>query len=363
MASTYETSPPPPAAVRTENRFDEPDHIEVDYRRDDRGELRRRVSWGAIFAGTAIAISLVLLLTLLGVGIGTATIDPAPSGDGSPGLGGLATGSGIWLIVSQLFALLIGGIVAARLAGVPLKGDSMLHGMAVWALATVATFWLATTAIGTIAGGTASLLGKAGGGLTSVVQAVVPDDLTLDSLIPNIDTSDLPPEMQQAIREKGLTPDEVQAETKDMVASVISPQERQRALDIVKAAATDAITDPGTAGTDVSAAADQLFGGPDAVISDEDLEQLKSQMSSRFGISEQQSQETIDKWQAQTQEAIDGAKQKADEVKLKAQQAAETAASAVSSAAFLAFVASLLGLIAAVIGGLIGRPKDSLSRA
>ena len=364
MASTYDTSPPPPAAVRTENRYDRPDHVEVhrDAHRDGRfTEVHKRVSWGAIFAGAVVGVSLLLLFTLLGVGVGSATIDPAPGGDGSPRLASIATGSGIWLIVTQLFALLIGGIVAAKLAGSPNKGDSALHGMAVWAVATLATFWIATTAVGNVAGGAATILGKAGSGLTSAAQAVVPDDLSFESLIPNISVSDLPPEVQETVRQQGLTPDQIQTQTQQMAASVVSPQERQRALDIIRGAATDAIANPGDAGAEASSAVDQLFAGPDAVISDEDREQLKNELSSRFGVSEQQAQQTLDNWENQAQQAVSAAEEQANQLRVEAQRVGEQAASAVSGAAFLAFLASVLGLIAAVIGGLIGRPKDELS--
>ncbi len=366
MASTYDTSPPPPAAVRTESRYDRPDHVEVhrDGRDDNRfSELHRRVSWGAIFAGSVVGISLLLLFTLLGVGVGSATLDPAPGGDGSPGLASLATSSGIWLVVTQLFALLIGGIVAAKLAGSPDKGDSALHGMAVWAVATLATFWIATTAVGTVAGGAATILGKAGSGLSSAAEAAIPDDLTFESLIPNIEASDLPPEVQRAVEQRGLTPEQIRTQAEQTLASVVGPQERRRALDIIRGAATDAITNPGDAGAEASSAVDQLFGGPDAVISDEDREQLQGELASRFGVSEQEAQQTLDNWEANARDAVNAAEEQANQLRVDAQQAAEQAASAVSGAAFLAFVASVLGLIAAVIGGLIGRPKDEISDA
>jgi len=38
-----------------------------------------KVSWGAIFAGVAIALAVQFLLNLLGVGIGAAVLDPATS--------------------------------------------------------------------------------------------------------------------------------------------------------------------------------------------------------------------------------------------------------------------------------------------
>jgi len=319
----------------------------------------KRVSWGAIFAGAVIGIATLLLLTLLGLGIGTATLDPAPGGDGTPGAGALASGSGIWLVGSQLVALLVGGYVAGRLAGVPRKQGSVLHGAAVWAVATLAMFWLATTAVGNIAGGTASLLGKAGGAVGSSVQAALPDDLSVESLIPNIGMNDLPPEVRQTMRERDLAPQDIRAEIEGIASTVVGPQERDRALQIARSTASDVVSSPGDAAQDVTSMVDQLFAGPDAVISDEDREQLKGEVAARFDISEAEAQRTVDRWQARANEAVATIEQNVVQAQARAAEAAQTAAESVSTAAFLAFVASLVGLIAAAVGGLLGRPKHA----
>ena len=352
-----------PATGRTATVRHGADRIDVHHDRAGTtpSNLVRRVSWGAIFAGAAIGVATLLLLTLLGLGIGTATLDPAPGGDGTPGAGALASGSGIWLVVSQLVALLVGGYVAGRLAGVPKKQGSLLHGVAVWAVTTIAMFWLATTAIGNVAGGAASMLSSAGGGIASATQAVVPDDLAFEDLVPNVEMSDLPPEVRQTMREEGLTPEDVRTEAADMARSVVGPEERSRALDILRSTATDVLQSPGDASQDVSAAADQLFAGPDAVISDEDRDQLTSELSSRFGVSEREAQQTIERWQARATETVNAAERNLAQARDQAAQAAQSAAEGVSTAAFLAFVASLLGLIAAAVGGLLGRPKDELA--
>src|SRR5690606_15487636 len=72
---------------------------------------RRRISWGAIFAGTVAALSVQLLLTLLGLSIGMWAVDPSA---GQQGFQGLGIGAAIWALVSFIIALYVGGWIAGR---------------------------------------------------------------------------------------------------------------------------------------------------------------------------------------------------------------------------------------------------------
>lgn len=118
---------------------------------------RRRISWGAIFAGTLVAIAVQLLLTLLGLAIGAWVIEPAA---GAQGMQGLGIGAAIWALVSFIIALFAGGWVAGRMAGLGSKLDGLLEGVIVWGAVTVLTFFMLTTAIGRIVGGAAGLAGN-----------------------------------------------------------------------------------------------------------------------------------------------------------------------------------------------------------
>ena len=323
--------------------------------RTDAPPMPRRVSWGAIFAGTVIGLAIMLLLTLLGVGIGAATIDPL-QGDSA---GGIATGSVIFFAVVQLLSLLIGGYAAARLAGVPLKQGSMLHGVAVWALATFATFWLATTAVGTLVSGVASTVSSASQGVASAAQAAVPNDLSLSDLsAPNIDMQDLPQSVRSALEQRGLTIDEARQETRAALQDIVGQQERSRAADVATETAQDIVSSPGDAGSDIDAMVDKLFGGSNAVLSEEDKQQALTEMNERLGISEQEAEQVLNQAQEQVQQTTAEAEAALEKAQTQAAEAADTASSALSAAALGAFAASLLGLIAAVIGALIGRPKD-----
>ncbi|WP_207482380.1 hypothetical protein [Arenibaculum pallidiluteum] len=133
----------------------------------------RRVSWGALFAGVVLALALQLLLSLLGVGVGLSTIDPTQAG-GTPAASSLGIGAGIWWTLSYMVSLAAGGYVAARLAGVVVKGDGMIHGVLTWALALMVSAYLLTSALGTVASRTAGMLGSVAGTATEALQQAAP---------------------------------------------------------------------------------------------------------------------------------------------------------------------------------------------
>ena len=118
----------------------------------------RRVSWGAIFAGLAVALVLEIVLSVLGVAIGASTIEPLRPGQAAKGYG---IGTAIWFGVSSILALFAGACVAGRLSGGPRRTDGLLHGVATWATATLLSVFLLTTTVGSLIGGTAALLARA----------------------------------------------------------------------------------------------------------------------------------------------------------------------------------------------------------
>src|SRR5256714_12650325 len=87
-----------------------------------------RISWGAIFAGAIIALATQLLLTLIGTAVGLATLNPATGQN--PSSTTLGIGAVIWLVISSLLSLFLGGYVAGRLGG---TFNGWLHGLATWA--------------------------------------------------------------------------------------------------------------------------------------------------------------------------------------------------------------------------------------
>jgi predicted phage tail protein len=111
-----------------------------------------RISWGAVFAGAIIALATQIVLALIGMAIGLATLNPA-TGD-SPSGTALGAGAAIWLVVSSLVSLFIGGYIAARLAG---RFNGWLHGLVTWGTLTLLSLILLTTAAGQLIGAASGL--------------------------------------------------------------------------------------------------------------------------------------------------------------------------------------------------------------
>ncbi len=321
-----------------------------------------RISWGAVFAGAAVALAAMLLLSTLGVGIGAATIDPLM--DKNP-VSGVPAGSAIYLVIVQLVALAIGGYVAARLAGIPRVIGSALHGVVVWAVASLAMVWLATTAIGGLVSGSVSMLSAAANGAARATAALIPDDLQLpDMSVSDIRMNDLPPSIQSALRKQGITKENLKTQARQMFRNVISQQEQASARAATIATARDIIANPSDAMAEVDQLIDRLFGGPGAVLSEEDLKQALNVMQTRFGITQAEAEKIYNRWAERVKSAAAEVDAALSSAKKQSLEAASTAASVVSKVAFATFFASLLGLLAAGAAAAWGRPKDLIgSRA
>jgi hypothetical protein len=132
----------------------------------------RRISWGSIFAGVAVALVLQLLFALLGLSIGLAQVNPT---QGEIPAAGLGIGAGIWWTLTSLISLFFGGWAAGRLAGVPRKFDGALHGILSWSLATFLTIFFLGSALGSIIGGGFSMVRSGLSGATQAASALKPE--------------------------------------------------------------------------------------------------------------------------------------------------------------------------------------------
>jgi hypothetical protein len=113
---------------------------------DETARLRAAgaVSWGAILVGATVAVALTLVLFVLGVGIGFLGDNPKTS----------AILVAIWLIVTQWLSAGVGGFLTGRLRHRWLATHEhevffrdTAHGLAMWAVATVAVALVGTGAM------------------------------------------------------------------------------------------------------------------------------------------------------------------------------------------------------------------------
>ena len=322
------------------------------------GEHMRRVSWGAIFAGTAIAMALMVFFTTLGLGIGAASVDPLY--DQNP-LSGIGVGGAIYLIVTQLISLFVGGWVASRLAGVPRELPALIHGAAVWALSTLVLAWLAMSGAGAAFGAAGTILSNSAQAAVSAGRAVLPEDLSLPSpgqVASGVSMEDLPPEVRSALREQGLTIEQVREEARGALRDVVSRQEQQAAVQEAQETAASAVRSPGDLPQDVNRLIDDLFGGQGAVLSEEDRQEALATLEERLGVSPEEAEAFLATAEERAQEAAAQVEQSVEAARQQATEAAQAASAAVSRAALALSLASILGLIAALGGGHVGRPDD-----
>ena len=296
--------------------------------------LLKRVSWGAILAGSAVALGILVLMGLLGLAIGIGSINP---GQEQNPMSGLGTGTVIWWVISSLVALFIGGRVAGQLAGFPSRTTALLHGLTVWALATFVSAWLASTAVSSIVGGAMSLISGAASRVGSVVGAVAPDSL------PEADTQRLADQARQEVedltQQAGLTQADANA-----------------AQQVVEDTARDIVTSPGDIGQDIDTMIDQLFRGEGAVVSPAERDRLVAAVAERAGVTPAEAERTVDAWVAQTRDV-------SADVSQAIERGADDVTDTISAVAWGAFFTSLASMIAAIVGAATGAPKEPFMRA
>ncbi len=274
--------------------------------RDDNPYLNaafNKVSWGAVFAGVAVALVVQLLLNLLGAGIGAAVIDPASNDN--PSATTLSVSTAVWFVVSGIIAAFIGGYVSSRLSGRPVRSTGALHGITSWAVTTLVVIYLLTTSVGALVGGVFSGLG----GIVSSAGSTVATAAT--TAAPALATATDPMAgIEQNIRDASGGNDPAAL--------------RDAAVASMRAALTG----------DQAKAEEARNRAADAI--------AKAQ-----NIPVDQAKQQVATYEKQYTDAVAQAKQQAIE-------AAQTAATAFSAGAILAFIALAVGAIASWVGGAVG---------
>jgi hypothetical protein len=108
---------------------------------------RPPISWGAILAGVVFVLAISWLLYLLGAALGLTVVNPAEMPEAGEELGWSAA---IWILFTSLIAFFLGGLFAARIAGIIDKTEGMLHGLAVWGLSTLLALLLGTAGVSSL---------------------------------------------------------------------------------------------------------------------------------------------------------------------------------------------------------------------
>ncbi|THK35212.1 PhnA-like protein [Ensifer sp. MPMI2T] len=265
------------------------------------------ISWGAVFAGVALALAVQFLLNLLGVGIGAAVIEPTTSDNPNPSTFSIA--GGLWFAVSGIVAAFVGGYVASRVSGRPSTTTGSYHGLTSWAVTTLVILYLLTTSVGALVGGAFS-------GLSSIIGGVGKTAATMTTAAaPAIATSVDP-----------------MADIERQVRSAAGGNDPAALRDAAVAAVQAAVTgDEATAEEARNRAADAI---------------AKAQ-----NIPVEQARTQVQQYEESYRASVERAKQQATE-------AADTAATAVSSGAILGFLSLVIGAVAAWFGGAAGTTRS-----
>jgi hypothetical protein len=269
-----------------------------------------RISWGAIFAGALVALAIGLMLNVLGAALGTTLVDA--TGRQTPDASSFGIGAGIWLLVSNLIGLAVGGYVAARLSGTADGTDGTLHGLAVWATA----FLISAVLLGNLVAGVAS---TAATGASSMIGGLA--------------------------RGAGS----VASTAGEQVANRTSTGTIQSGTQALIDRAQNALSgggDPATMSSDQRKAEIATLLGrrvQDGNLSGSDRDRLNNLVAAEYGISPQEAQQRVQQVEQQTQQAIQQAEQRARE-------AADATAKGTAIASFAVFLTMLLGAVAAVLG-------------
>jgi hypothetical protein len=101
---------------------------------------RPRLDWGAVGAGLAVASGIRVALALFGRGTGLGTGLGTGTGHDGAASGGIAA---LWVTAVLMISLYAGGSATVHVAGDRAAGKATLHGVVLWALATILAEWAA----------------------------------------------------------------------------------------------------------------------------------------------------------------------------------------------------------------------------
>jgi hypothetical protein len=204
----------------------------------------------------------------------------------------------------------------------PRRLDAILHGVLTWAFTTLVLFYLLTTAIGELIGGgfmtLGSVLAASGRGAAAVASGL---DLPWENIQREIDI------LLQQTGKAPLPPDG------------LGEGGRQ------------ATGPSGAANQDLAGMVERLIRPGKGAVTVGDREAVINVMGAETGMSWEQADQTLRRWEQNYQRAR-------AELAQQARQAAASAAQTASRASLWTVLALVLGVVVAALGGALGTPRD-----
>ena len=308
----------------------------------------RRISWGAVVAGTVTALAIQILLAMLGTGIGASTIDPLSMGD-TPTASALGGGAAIWWLVASLVSLLAGGWVAGRLSGVVRTSEGGLHGMLTWAVVVLAMVYVVSSAAGSLVRGAAGVLGTAATVTATGAAAAAPKIADVAG---------------EQLDKAGISFETIKQEALAVLNQTNKPglQPGNVAQQVQGAVADANRTASNPSDQDFSGLLERLLSKGKDAVNQVDRDAVINVVMARSNVSREEAAKRVAGWEATAEQARAKASQVAEDAKVKARQAADASAKAVSRAMLLGFLALALGGLIAWWGGTLGQRRDLVLR-
>lgn len=339
------------------------------------------VSWAAVFAGAAAAAALGLILLILGTGLGMTAVSPWANEGISATTFGVTTI--VWLTISQLLSSGMGGYLAGRLrtkwpdaARDEVYFRDTAHGFLSWAVATLVTAAMLTSAVGAIVGagvqagasvasGAASSAVMAAGGAmagrdgsagsSSSAMGNGPIDYFVDTLFRDAgepagpSTADTSPAPTPS-------PSSTDTSTDSLAGSPsITPDTSTAPPAPASATRSPLAMPPGRSAAQDSAEVARIFMNADLSqpLPAEDQRYVAQIVAQRTGLTQQEAEQRVSQNYAQMQNRL-------EEAETKARSAADDARKATAYSALWLFVSLLLGAFVASLAATFGgRQRDT----
>jgi hypothetical protein len=170
--------------------------------------------WAAIIAGLVVALGAWVLLTVLGLALGLSSADPS---DPAASLRSAGAITGIWSLVVPFVALLVGGVVAARTAGVVSRPTAAIHGLVLWGLTTIMTVVL----LGYVVRGVVTTAAGLGSSAAGAVASRAPGAADLGESLGLRSGGDILAPVNKALRDAGrptVTLEQLDAAVRDVLS-------------------------------------------------------------------------------------------------------------------------------------------------
>lgn len=308
-----------------------------------------RISWSAILAGLVVALALHMAFSTLGIGVGAASIDAF---DRKNPAKGIPTMLFVWMFASGLIALFVGGWVAGWSSGTT-PTDSAIHGVIAWAMATVVTLLLGMTSVGYAVGGMFRILGEGVSAGAKTAAAVVPNaaQMATDLIgenVPSINWKSIKRDAEKLLSEVG-------EEAKELAAVGAGNSEGEH-----KKNGQRNRTKSNFEREDVLELVEKSYGVVRDGLSNEDRDGLKDALMSRMGVSEEDTEKTLKKWESSYAEAKQQYQRLSSQAEQTARDSADVATRAISQIAVWTFASLTFGMMIAGLGGYLGSPSVDL---